>query len=331
MPTFTNSTSSFLPIRPRRRRRHAWLRDMIAETTLLPQHLIQPIFINDGQEKTAIHSLPDVFRYPVCQLAEYVKGLSVPAIILFPATPNHLKNDMGDEALNPDNLICRAIQEIKQHCPDIGIITDVALDPYTNHGHDGLLEEEQIVNDATVRVLCQQALIQAQAGADIIAPSDMMDGRVAAIRMMLDQQGFEHVSIMSYTAKYASPLYGAFRDAVGSKGALQGDKRTYQMDYRNQREALIEAALDTAESADFLIIKPALPYLDIISTIRQQSHVPLIGYQVSGEYAMLKHAAAAGAFDFQEALLESLYAIRRAGASAVICYAAEATAKHLIS
>ena len=298
---------------------------MLAEHRLHPSDLIWPLFICDGQgSEEPIASLPGVSRWSVDQLAERAReaaALGIPCVALFPNTPPALRTDDAGEALNPDNLICRAIKTIKDAVPEIGVLTDVALDPYTSHGHDGLTDDRgDVVNDETVAILAQQALVQAAAGADIVAPSDMMDGRVAAIRQALEASGHANVAIMAYAAKYASAFYGPFRDAVGSKGLLKGDKRTYQMDPANAAEALREVALDLAEGADMVMVKPGLPYLDIVSRVKDRFGVPVFAYQVSGEFAMIEAAAAAGAGERDALILETLLAFKRAGATGVLTY-----------
>ena len=301
------------------------MRDMLAEHRLHPSDLIWPLFVCEGQGcEEPIASLPGVSRWTVDRLAERAReaaAAGIPCIALFPNTPQELRTDDAGEALNPDNLICRAIKAIKDAVPEIGVLTDVALDPYTAHGHDGLTDERGCVkNDETVAILAQQAFVQASAGADIVAPSDMMDGRVAAIRSALETAGLCDVAIMSYAAKYASAFYGPFRDAVGSAGRLKGDKRGYQMDPANALEALREVALDIAEGADMVMVKPGLPYLDIVARVKQRFEVPVFAYQVSGEYAMIEAAAAAGAGDRDALILETLMAFKRAGATGVLTY-----------
>jgi porphobilinogen synthase len=277
--------------------------------------------------------MPDVSRFCLASIADQARmaaDLGIPVIALFPNTPTALRSDDGGEALNPKNLVCQAIRSIKKAVPEIGIMADVALDPYTSHGQDGLVDRHgTVMNDATIDVLIRQAVVQANAGCDIIAPSDMMDGRVKAIRAALDQAGHQSVQIMAYGAKYASAYYGPFRDAVGSGGLLKGDKKTYQMDPANSDEALREVALDIAEGADSVIIKPGMPYLDIISRVRQSFNIPIFAYQVSGEYAMLQAAARAGALDLDAAMLEALLAFRRAGADGIISYFAPRAARLL--
>ena len=298
---------------------------MLAEHRLHPSDLILPLFVCEGQGcEEPVASLPGVSRWSVDRLAGRAKeaaDLGIPCVALFPDTPDALRREDAREALNPDNLICRAIEAIKSAVPEIGVLTDVALDPFTSHGHDGLVDDRGCVkNDETVAILTQQALVQAAAGADIIAPSDMMDGRVGAIRQGLETAGYCDVAIMAYAAKYASAFYGPFRDAVGSAGRLKGDKRGYQMDPANATEALREVALDIAEGADMVMVKPGLPYLDVITRVKERFGVPTFGYQVSGEYAMIEAAAAAGAGDRDALLLETLIAFKRAGATGVLTY-----------
>jgi porphobilinogen synthase len=307
---------------------------MHAETTLTAANLIWPLFIAEGQGvEEPIASLPGVSRWSVDNIvarAKEARDLGIPCIALFPNTQPDRRSDDGKEALNPDNLMCRAIRALKDAVPDIGVLTDVALDPYTSHGHDGLLDESgYVLNDATAEVLVGQALNQAAAGADIIAPSDMMDGRIGLIREALEGAGHFNVQIMSYAAKYASGFYGPFRDAVGSRGLLKGDKKTYQMDPANAEEALREVALDLAEGADSVMVKPGLPYLDIIFRVKDRFEVPVFAYQVSGEYAMLEAAVAAGAAERDAVVLETLLAFRRAGCSGVLTYHALHAAKLL--
>ena len=330
-----SSDNSFPRVRLRRNRKSAWIRDLTAQNTFLPSDLILPLFVIEGKNKEEkISHLPDVSRLSIdliVKKAKEAQKLGITALMLFPALDQKLKSSNGKEAINSKNLMCRAIYEIKNAVPEIGVITDVALDPYTTHGHDGIVDENGYVeNDATIEILCQQALVQAQAGCDIIAPSDMMDGRIGIIRDALDDQGFGDVAMMSYAVKYASSFYGPFRHAVGSVNNLKkSDKKTYQMDFRNSQEALREVALDVAEGADMIIVKPGMPYLDVVSQVSQNFKLPVIAYQVSGEYAMLKFAAEKGAFDFDAAFYESLMAFKRAGASAVISYGAIEAAKKL--
>jgi porphobilinogen synthase len=301
------------------------MRAMLAENRLHPSDFIWPLFICEGSDcEEPIGSLPGVSRWSVDKLPGRVRlaaDLGIPCVALFPNTPNELRTEDAREALNKDNLICRAIKAIKDAVPEVGVLTDVALDPYTSHGHDGLVDQTgYVLNDDTVRILADQALVQAEAGADIVAPSDMMDGRVAAIRMALEEAGHSNVAIMAYAAKYASAFYGPFREAVGSLGRLKGDKRTYQMDPANVEEALREVELDLAEGADFVMVKPGLPYLDVVARVKEAFGVPTFAYQVSGEYAMIEAAAAAGAGERDALILETLMAFKRAGASGVLTY-----------
>ncbi|MFL6765237.1 MAG: porphobilinogen synthase [Sphingomicrobium sp.] len=318
-------SASFPYLRMRRGRSSPWMRAMLAENRLHPSDLIWPLFICEGRGgEEPIGSLPGVSRWSVDRLAAKAREasqLGIPCVALFPNTPEGLRTERAEEALNKDNLICRAVRAIKDAVPEIGVLTDVALDPYTAHGHDGVVDElGNVVNDATVSILVEQALVQAEAGADIVAPSDMMDGRVAAIREALERDGHQNVAIMSYAAKYASAFYGPFREAVGSQGRLKGDKRGYQMDPANIDEALREVELDLAEGADFVIVKPGLPYLDVLTRVKDVFGVPTFAYQVSGEYAMIEHAAAAGAGDRDALILETLLAFKRAGATGVLTY-----------
>lgn len=321
-------------LRLRRTRAHAWSRAMVAETHLTPSDLIWPLFVTQGTgNREPIKSMPGVERLSVDLLAQAAReaaDLRIPCLALFPNTEPERRSDDGREALNPDNLMCRAIRAIKEAVPQIGVLTDVALDPYTSHGHDGLLDAAgRILNDPSVEVLVGQALNQARTGADIIAPSDMMDGRIGAIRAALEREGFHDVQIMSYAVKYASVFYGPFRDAVGSGGYLKGDKKTYQMDPSNAEEGLREVALDLAEGADHVMVKPGLPYLDMIHRVKQRFEVPVFAYQVSGEYAMIEAAVAAGVLDRDRAILETLTAFKRAGCSGVLTYHARDAARLL--
>ncbi len=313
-----------LAVRPRRNRRAEWVRRMVRENVLTTDDLIWPLFLVDGTKVRApVASMPDVERLSVdeaVRAAEHAAKLTIPCLALFPHTDPARRDDTGSEALNADNLVCRAIRAIKKEVPEIGVLCDVALDPYTSHGHDGLLRDGVILNDETVAVLVRQALVQAEAGCDIIAPSDMMDGRVGAIRAGLDGAGFSDVLIMAYAAKYASAFYGPFRDAVGSSAALTGDKRTYQMDPANADEALREVALDLAEGADMVMVKPGLLYLDILHRIKTAFAVPTFAYQVSGEYAMIMAAVDNGWLDGDKAIMESLIAFKRAGADGILTY-----------
>ena len=320
--------------RMRRLRQHGWSRRLVAEHRLGAADLIQPLFILDGKgRRQAVESMPGIERLSIDLLvpvAERAAELGLPAVALFPATPPERKSEDGCEAWNDDNLMCRAIRAIKRRCPDLGVIGDVALDPYTVHGQDGLIRDGVILNDETIAALIRQATCLAAAGCDIVAPSDMMDGRIGAIRAALDAAGQERTMILSYAAKYASAFYGPFRDAVGSAGALgKADKKTYQMDPANGCEALREVAMDIGEAADMVMIKPGLPYLDVIRRVKDAFQMPTLAYHVSGEYAMIKAAAERGWLDGDAAVLESLLAFKRAGADAVLSYAALATAERL--
>jgi porphobilinogen synthase len=330
------SNTSFFPnTRLRRTRATQWSRAMVRETMLSPADLIWPLFVTEGEAvEEPILSLPGVSRWSVDQIvvrAAEAIDLGIPCIALFPNTQPERRSEDGEEALNPDNLMCRAIRAIKQaHGDALGILTDVALDPYTSHGQDGLIDDAgYVLNDETVAVLVDQAINQANAGADIIAPSDMMDGRIGAIRKALEMNGHTNVQIMSYAAKYASAFYGPFRDAVGSSGLLKGNKKTYQMDPANSDEAMREVAMDIAEGADSVMVKPGLPYLDIVRRVRDEFDVPVFAYQVSGEYAMIEAAAAAGAGDRDALVLETLMAFKRAGCSGILTYHAALAARLL--
>ena len=320
--------------RLRRNRQSPWCRNLISETELSVNDLIYPMFVTNGKKITEnIKSLPSVKRYSIdiiLKKIEEVKKLGIPAIALFHYVEKKLKTFDGKEALNKNNLICKTIKEIKKKFPDLGLICDVALDPYTTHGHDGILRNNCIVNDETIEILSQQAIIQAEAGADIIAPSDMMDGRIGVIRDRLDNEGFGNTIILSYAAKFASNFYGPFRDAVGSSKSLgKTDKKTYQMNFQNSNEAIREVSMDINEGADMVMIKPALPYLDIISKVKRKFNIPIFAYQVSGEYSMLKHAEKENSLNYKKCLYESLISIKRAGASAIFCYGAIDIAKNL--
>jgi porphobilinogen synthase len=320
-------------IRMRRNRRQDWSRRLIAEHALSPADLIWPVFVQEGRAaRTPISSMPGVDRLSIAALVEDAgdaKSLGIPLIAIFPATPAERKSPEGEEALNPENLVCRAVRAVKAAHPDLGVMCDVALDPFTSHGHDGVLRDGDVANDETVAILCRQALVQAEAGCDVIAPSDMMDGRVGAIRDALDSQGFGQVQIMAYAAKYASAFYGPFRDAIGSKSNLgKADKRTYQMDPANGDEALREVALDLAEGADMVMVKPGMPYLDILRRVKERFGAPTFVYQVSGEYSMLAGAIERGWLD-PSAMMEALLGFKRAGADGILTYAAIAAAKQL--
>ena len=320
--------------RMRRNRRDAWNRSLVAENVLTPADFIWPVFVHDSDvPHEDIRSLPGVRRHSIAALVDEVgmaKALGIPLVAIFPAIDPSLKNDDGDEASNPENLVCRAVRAVKSAVPDIGIMCDVALDPFTSHGHDGLLRDGYVVNDETVDVLTKQAVVQADAGCDVIAPSDMMDGRVGAIRTALDAAGHDAVRILAYSAKYASALYGPFRDAVGSAPNLAGgDKKTYQMDPANTDEALREVALDIAEGADMVMVKPGIFYLDIVRRVKDAFGMPTFAYQVSGEYAMMKGAALNGWLDWDRVIVESLLAFKRAGADGILTYAAVEVAEKL--
>jgi porphobilinogen synthase len=318
----------------RRNRRQDWARRLTAEHVLSPGDLIWPVFVHDERAaRAAIPSMPGIDRLSIPALVEeagLAKSLGIPLIAIFPATPAERKSAGGEEALNPENLVCRAVRAVKEAHPDLGLMCDVALDPFTSHGHDGVLDADgDVANDATVDILCRQALVQAEAGCDVIAPSDMMDGRVGAIRDALDAKGFQRVQIMAYAAKYASAFYGPFRDAIGSKSNLgKADKRTYQMVPANGDEALREVALDLAEGADMVMVKPGMPYLDIVRRVKERFGVPTYAYQVSGEYSMIAGAIERGWLD-PSAMLEALLGFKRAGADGVLTYAAMAVAQAL--
>ena len=330
---FIAPCSSFPNTRMRRNRKSMWSRQLVSENTLAVADLIWPMFVIDGENtRDPVASMPGVERYSIdlaVGKAREAADLGIPVIALFPNTKRELRTDDGREAFNKDNLICRAVRTIKAAVPNIGILCDVALDPYTSHGHDGLMEGGEIINDASVEVLVKQALLQADAGCDIIAPSDMMDGRVRAIRDALEAHGHQQVQIMAYSVKFASGFYGPFRDAVGSSGTLKGDKRTYQMDPANTDEALREVALDLSEGADMVMIKPGMPYLDIVARVKQTFGVPTFAYQVSGEYAMLMAAIERGWLDPKKVIPESLLAFKRAGADGILTYFALDIAKDL--
>ena len=322
-----------LAIRPRRNRKAEWARRLVRENVLTTNDLIWPMFVVDGSNtRTPVSSMPGVDRLTVDQAvrdAERAMKLDIPCIALFPYTEPSLRDETGSEALNPNNLVCQSVRAIKKEFPELGVLCDVALDPFTSHGHDGLIEDGKILNDETVAVLVAQALVQAEAGCDVIAPSDMMDGRVGAIREALDDAGFLDVQIMSYAAKYASAFYGPFRDAIGSAKTLTGDKRTYQMDSANSDEALREVELDIAEGADMVMVKPGMPYLDIVRRVKDTFSMPTFVYQVSGEYAMIAAAANNGWIDGDRAMMESLLGFKRAGADGVLTYFAPKAAEKL--
>ena len=320
-------TGKFPSLRLRRNRRYSWSRKLIQENTLSPNDFILPIFLMDGSNrKQPVISMPGVYRYTIDRLSQIIDKaikIRIPMIALFPKTKNSLKNEIGSESLNENNLVCKAIIEIKKkYRNQIGIMCDVALDPYTSHGHDGLIRSNNILNDETIEVLINQSLLLAEMGCDILAPSDMMDGRIGKIRKALDKNKFQQVQILSYAAKYASSFYGPFRDAVGSKSLLKGDKKTYQMDYRNSDEAIREVALDIKEGADMVMVKPGMPYLDIIKSIKEKFKIPVFAYQVSGEYSLISNAIQKKIIN-EDAVYESLVSFKRAGASAIVSYYAD--------
>ena len=326
-------TGKYPSLRLRRNRKADWTRRLVEESSLSSNDLILPIFLIDGKNKIqSIKLMPEVFRYSIDQLSKIVDKaifLGIPMVALFPYSNSKVKNKHGSEALNEDNLVCRAIRYIKKKYKNqIGIMCDVALDPYTSHGHDGLLKSGYVLNDETVEILIKQSLLQAEMGCDIIAPSDMMDGRVGKIRKALDKNGYQLIQILSYAVKYASSFYGPFRDAVGSKGSLKGDKKNYQMDYRNRLEALREVSLDIKEGADIVMVKPGMPYLDIISLVKSNFKIPVFAYQVSGEYSLINNGIKKGIIN-NSAILESLISFKRAGASAIVSYYADKVAKDL--
>ena len=320
-------TGKYPNLRLRRSRKNDWSRRLIQENNLTPSDFILPIFLIEGKnKKQSIKAMPGVYRYSLDNLGRIIdKAIKnrLPMVALFPYTERRKKNSLGTEALNEDNLVCRAIQLIKKkYKNEIGIMCDVALDPYTSHGHDGLIKSRFVLNDETVKILVDQSLLQAQMGCDVLAPSDMMDGRIGKIRKSLDKNGFNMTQILSYAVKYASSFYGPFREAVGSKGLLQGDKKNYQMDYRNTHEALREVALDIKEGADMVMIKPGLPYLDIIKNVKNNFKIPVIAYQVSGEYSLISNAINKGLVD-KNIILETLISFKRAGANAIVSYYAD--------
>ena len=326
-------TGNYPSLRLRRSRKNDWSRRLIQENDISSSDFILPIFLIDGKnKKQVIKSMPDVYRHTVDKLAVIIdKAIKnkIPMVALFPYTKRMIKNRLGSEALNEENLVCKAIQYIKKRYKnEIGIMCDVALDPYTSHGHDGLLKSGYVLNDETISVLINQSLLQAQMGCDVLAPSDMMDGRIGEIRKALDRDGHKMIQILSYAVKYASSFYGPFRDAVGSKGLLKGNKKNYQMDFRNSNEALREVALDIKEGADMVMVKPGLPYLDIIRKVKDNFKIPIIAYQVSGEYSIISNAIKKGIID-ENAIVENLIAFKRAGASAIVTYYADKIPKLL--
>ncbi len=326
-----NNAAPYPATRLRRLRQRGWIREMVAEHHITPADLIWPVFVIEGKnERQAIPSMPGIYRHTIDLLIEELKAaqdVGIKAFALFPIVPTEFKDETGTQSFNPDSLICRALYEIKKALPDIGLIADVALDPYTTHGHDGLVKEGEILNDETLKTLCKQALVQAQAGADIIAPSDMMDGRVGQIRSILDQNDLTNTMIMAYAAKYASAFYGPFRDAVKSSSVLKGDKKTYQMNPANAQEALREVALDIKEGADMVMIKPGLPYLDIVRQVKDTFKTPTFAYHVSGEYAMLHATCEKGWMDYDSTLFETLLSFKRAGCDGILTYGAVDFAK----
>ena len=326
-------TGKYPNLRLRRNRKTDWSRRLIEESTLSANDLILPIFLTDGKNRVqSIKTMPGVFRYSIDKLSKIIDRailLKLPMVALFPYTNSKVKNKYGSEALNEDNLVCKAIRYIKKRYKNqIGIMCDVALDPYTSHGHDGLLKSGYVLNDETIEILVKQSLLQAQMGCDVLAPSDMMDGRISEIRKNLDKHGFKLVQILSYAVKYASNFYGPFRDAVGSKNLLKGDKKNYQMDYRNRLEALREVSLDIKEGADIVMVKPGMPYLDVISLVKEKFKIPVFAYQVSGEYSLINNAIKKGIIN-QNAILESLISFKRAGANAIVTYYADKISKLL--
>ena len=326
-------TGKYPGLRLRRTRKYNWSRKLIQENNLSSNDLIYPIFLIEGKNKIqAIKSMPGIYRYSIDRLGIIINNvikLKIPMVALFPSTPNNKKDKLGTEALNENNLVCRAIRFIKKRFKNsIGVMSDVALDPYTSHGHDGLLKNNYVINDKTVDVLTKQALIQAQMGCDVIAPSDMMDGRVGKIRKFLDKKKFHDVQILSYAIKYASNFYGPFRDAVGSMKSLKGDKKNYQMDFANGNESLREVALDIKEGADMVMVKPGLPYLDIIHKVKENFKIPVLAYQVSGEYSLIKNGIKNNLIN-EDAIIESLMCFKRAGASAIVSYFALDIAKKI--
>ena len=323
---------SYPSVRLRRNRKTEWSRRLVRENNLSTNDLIWPIFIREGKNiKEPINSMPRVYRYSLDKIENLIeKAISkkIPMVALFPSTPINKKNDRGTEALNKNNLICKALRLIKKNYNEIGLMCDVALDPYTTHGHDGILKKNYVDNDETVKILIKQSLLQADMGCDVIAPSDMMDGRIGEIRKALDKNGYKLVQILSYAVKYASNFYGPFRDAVGSKKSLKGNKKNYQMDFNNAKESLREVALDISEGADFVMVKPGLPYLDIIRLVKDNFKIPVFAYQVSGEYSLIMNGINNKILD-EEAIIESLISFKRAGASAIVTYFADHIAKKL--
>jgi len=326
------NVGSFPNVRLRRNRKTDWSRRLVRENTLSPNDLIWPIFIKEGKNiKEPINTMPGVYRYSLDKIERLVERAiknKIPMIALFPNTPASKKNNNGTESLNRNNLVCKALKLIKKNFSEVGLMCDVALDPYTSHGHDGLLKKNYVDNDTTIKMLVKQSLLQAEMGCDVIAPSDMMDGRIGEIRKALDRKGYKSVQILSYAVKYASNFYGPFRDAVGSKKSLKSDKKTYQMDFNNSKESLREVALDISEGADFVMVKPGLPYLDIIKLVHDTFKIPVFAYQVSGEYSLIKNGIHKGILN-SDAIIESLISFKRAGASAIVTYFADEIASKL--
>ena len=323
---------SYPNVRLRRNRKTDWSRRLVQENNLSPNDLIWPIFIKEGKnQKEPISSMPGVYRYSLDKIEKLVESAikkKIPMIALFPSTPDSKKNNNGSEALNKNNLICKALKLIKKNYKNIGLMCDVALDPYTNHGHDGILKNNYVDNDRTIKILIKQSLLQAEMGCDVIAPSDMMDGRIGEIRKALDKNGYKLTQILSYAVKYASNFYGPFRDAVGSKKKLKSDKKNYQMDFNNSKEALREVALDISEGADFVMVKPGMPYLDIIKVIKDNFKIPVFAYQVSGEYSIIQNGINNKILD-EDSIIESLISFKRAGANAIVTYFADQIANKL--
>ena len=323
---------SYPTTRLRRNRKKDWSRRLVQENALSPNDLIWPIFIREGKNiKEPIKTMPGVYRHSIDQIERLVENAidkKIPMIALFPNVPVSKKNYNGKEALNKNNLVCKALRLIKKNYKEIGLMCDVALDPYTNHGHDGILKNNYVDNDKTLKILIKQSILQADMGCDVIAPSDMMDGRIGEIRKALDKNGHQLVQILSYAVKYASNFYGPFRDAIGSSRLLKGDKKSYQMDYKNSKEAIREVALDISEGADFVMVKPGMPYLDIIKTVKENFKIPVFAYQVSGEYSLIKNGIKNKILN-EEAIIESLISFKRAGANAIVTYFAEEVAKRL--
>jgi len=326
------NVGSYPKVRLRRNRKTDWSRRLVQENSLSPNDLIWPIFIKEGKNiKESINTMPGVYRYSLDKIEKLVQraiNKKIPMIALFPNTPLSKKNEKGTEAINKNNLVCKALRLIKKKYKNIGVMCDVALDPYTTHGHDGILKDNYVDNDETIKILVKQSILLAKMGCDVISPSDMMDGRVGEIRKALDKNGYKLVQILSYAVKYASSFYGPFRDAIGSKKLLKGDKKNYQMDFKNSKEALREVALDIKEGADFVMVKPGMPYLDIIKLIKDNFKIPVFAYQVSGEYSLIKNAVINNILD-EDAIYESLISFKRAGANAIITYFADEIAEKL--